>query len=131
MDRVSLAIAAGQVTCLLGPSGCGKTTTMRIAAGVDRQDTGDVLVDGVVISDAHRHMPPEARGIGLMFQDFALFPHLTVAENVAFGLKGDRQAKRILRASVPSVFLPKPGTPLWLMLRRGRCHVFPAAPSQM
>jgi iron(III) transport system ATP-binding protein len=94
VDGVSLALAAGQVTCLLGPSGCGKTTTLRIAAGVDRQDAGEVLVDGGVISDAHRHMPPETRGIGLMFQDFALFPHLTVAENVAFGLKGDRAAKR-------------------------------------
>jgi iron(III) transport system ATP-binding protein len=94
VDSVSLSIAAGQVTCLLGPSGCGKTTTLRIVAGIDRQDAGEVLVDGTVISDAHRHMPPEMRGIGLMFQDFALFPHLTVAENVAFGLRGDRQAKR-------------------------------------
>jgi iron(III) transport system ATP-binding protein len=94
VDGVSLAIAAGQVTCLLGPSGCGKTTTLRMAAGVDRQDAGEVLVDGAVISDAHRHMAPESRGIGLMFQDFALFPHLTVAENVAFGLQGEKAAKR-------------------------------------
>jgi iron(III) transport system ATP-binding protein len=94
VDGVSLSIAPGQVTCLLGPSGCGKTTTLRIAAGVDRQDLGEVLVDGGVISDAHRHMPPENRGIGLMFQDFALFPHLTVAENIGFGLKVDKAEKR-------------------------------------
>ena len=94
VDGVSLGIEAGQVTCLLGPSGCGKTTMLRIVAGVDRQDSGEILVDGAVISDAHQHVPPEQRGVGLMFQDFALFPHLTVAENVAFGLKGDRAAKR-------------------------------------
>lgn len=88
VDGLSLSLAPGQVTCLLGPSGCGKSTTLRIAAGVDRQDSGRVLLDGNVISDDTHHMPPEKRSIGLMFQDFALFPHLTVAQNVAFGLKG-------------------------------------------
>jgi iron(III) transport system ATP-binding protein len=85
---VSLDVAPGQVTCLLGPSGCGKSTTLRIVAGVDRQTAGEVLVDGTVVSDDSRHLPPEQRGIGLMFQDFALFPHLSVGENVAFGLSG-------------------------------------------
>ncbi|PRY26237.1 iron(III) transport system ATP-binding protein [Aliiruegeria haliotis] len=85
---VSLSVTPGQVTCLLGPSGCGKSTTLRIVAGVDRQTTGRILVDGVVVSDDGRHAPPEHRGIGLMFQDFALFPHLSVAHNVAFGLDG-------------------------------------------
>lgn len=88
VDGVSLRIMAGQVTCLLGPSGCGKSTTLRIIAGVERQDEGAVLVDGQIISDATVDMPPERRAIGLMFQDFALFPHLSVAQNVAFGLKG-------------------------------------------
>lgn len=88
VDGVSLSVQAGQVTCLLGASGCGKSTTLRIIAGVDRQDSGIVLVDGQEVSGPNRHHPPEARGIGLMFQDFALFPHLSVAENVAFGLKG-------------------------------------------
>ena len=88
VDGLSLSLAPGQVTCLLGPSGCGKSTTLRIAAGVDRQDSGRVLLDGRMISDKHHHMPPEKRSVGLMFQDFALFPHLTVAQNVAYGLKG-------------------------------------------
>ena len=74
---VSLELAAGEVTCLLGPSGCGKSTLLRIAAGVERQAGGSVIVAGRVVSDAARHLPPEGRGIGLMFQDFALFPHLT------------------------------------------------------
>ncbi|MEL6235311.1 MAG: ABC transporter ATP-binding protein [Pseudomonadota bacterium] len=90
---IALSVAAGQVTCLLGPSGCGKSTTLRIAAGVERQSTGRVLLDGQVVSDDHRHDPPETRSVGLMFQDFALFPHLSVAQNVAFGLNGGRGGK--------------------------------------
>ncbi|EYD77680.1 Ferric iron ABC transporter, ATP-binding protein [Rubellimicrobium mesophilum DSM 19309] len=83
---VSLSIEAGQVSCLLGPSGCGKSTTLRLIAGVDWPDAGSIHVDGAPIVDGRARVPPEERGIGLMFQDFALFPHLTVAQNVAFGL---------------------------------------------
>ncbi len=90
VSDVSLKVMPGQVTCLLGPSGCGKSTTLRIIAGVDRQDSGAVLVDGRPISEGALHEPPESRGIGLMFQDFALFPHLDVAHNVGFGLKGPK-----------------------------------------
>ena len=103
VDGLSLSLAPGQVTCLLGPSGCGKSTTLRIAAGVDRQDSGQVLLDGQVISDAQHHMPPEKRSIGLMFQDFALFPHLTVAQNVGFGLRG--AAKNAVAAMLERVGL--------------------------
>lgn len=94
VQDLSLTLAAGQVTCLLGPSGCGKSTTLRIVAGVDRQDAGAVLVDGQVVSDTATHTPPEQRSVGMMFQDFALFPHLTVAENVAFGLPGGAKRHR-------------------------------------
>jgi len=90
VDDVSLSVMPGQVTCLLGPSGCGKSTTLRMIAGVEPQDIGAVLVDGAVIADGRRNLPPEQRQIGLMFQDFALFPHLSVADNVGFGLKGSR-----------------------------------------
>ena len=93
VSDLSLTVAAGQVTCLLGPSGCGKSTTLRMIAGVENPDSGTIRIDGATVCDARRHLPPEARGVGMMFQDFALFPHLTVAKNVAFGLKGDSAAK--------------------------------------
>ncbi len=94
VDDVSLQIQAGQVTCLLGPSGCGKSTTLRMIAGVEMQDSGEIYVDGKLICDTVFRVPPERREIGLMFQDFALFPHLSVADNVSFGLKGSREEKR-------------------------------------
>ncbi|MDA0320910.1 MAG: ATP-binding cassette domain-containing protein, partial [Proteobacteria bacterium] len=75
---VSLSIVPGQLTCLLGPSGCGKSTTLRLIAGVDRQDKGEIYIDGTLISGPSRHTPPENRSVGFMFQDFALFPHLRV-----------------------------------------------------
>ncbi len=94
VDDVSLSVMPGQVTCLLGPSGCGKSTTLRMIAGVEMQDTGEIWVDGSLICDTVFRVPPERREIGLMFQDFALFPHLSVADNVGFGLTGTREAKR-------------------------------------
>ena len=88
VDNLSLTLSSGHVTCLLGPSGCGKSTTLRIAAGVERQDEGEVRISGKLISDSEKlHMAPERRSIGLMFQDFALFPHLSILENVIFGIK--------------------------------------------
>ena len=90
VDDLSLSVAAGQVTCLLGPSGCGKSTTLRIVAGIDRPGTGTIRLDGEVVCAHDTNLPPESRSIGLMFQDFALFPHLSVAQNVAFGLKEPR-----------------------------------------
>ncbi|WP_372604228.1 ABC transporter ATP-binding protein [Actibacterium sp.] len=94
VDDVSLSVMPGQVTCLLGPSGCGKSTTLRIIAGVDMQDSGEIYIDGKLVCDTVFRIPPEQRSVGLMFQDFALFPHLTVAGNVAFGLTGPRDQKR-------------------------------------
>ena len=95
VDDVSISLEAGQVTCLLGPSGCGKSTTLRIAAGVERQSAGEVWLEGRCISDAADHQAPENRGVGLVFQDFALFPHLDVAHNISFGLSHlSRPARR-------------------------------------
>ncbi len=90
---VSLSVSAGEVMCLLGPSGCGKTTTLRVIAGIERQQSGAVRVDGETLADGAFHQPPEARGVGLIFQDFALFPHLSVGQNIAFGLQGNKSDK--------------------------------------
>ncbi len=94
VDDVSLSIMPGHVTCLLGPSGCGKSTTLRMIAGVDMQNSGHIYVDGNLVCDTVFRIPPERRSIGLMFQDFALFPHLSVEQNVAFGLKGTKAENR-------------------------------------
>ena len=91
---VSLSAAPGEVLCLLGPSGSGKSTLLRIAAGLERPHHGRLLIDGVEVTGPSTFLPPERRGIGLMFQDFALFPHMTVADNVAFGLQRLPRAAR-------------------------------------
>jgi iron(III) transport system ATP-binding protein len=91
---VSFSVEAGNILCLLGPSGCGKSTVLRTIAGIERQAAGRILADGQVLSDGMLHLPPERRGIGLIFQDFALFPHLSVGQNVAFGLSGSRSEVR-------------------------------------
>lgn len=87
VKNLSLTIAPGEILCLLGHSGCGKTTLMRIAAGVERQSAGSVLINGIPVTGPDVFVPPEKRGVGLMFQDYALFPHMTILDNVMFGLK--------------------------------------------
>ena len=86
LDGISLAVRPGEIVALLGPSGCGKTTLLRIAAGLERPRAGRVSVADRVVAEGDVFVPPEKRGVGLMFQDYALFPHLDVAANVAFGL---------------------------------------------
>ncbi len=82
-----LDVAPGEVICLLGPSGCGKTTLLRVASGIEKPTAGRMLINDVEMAGPNQFVPPEKRGVGLMFQDFALFPHLTIIDNVAFGLK--------------------------------------------
>jgi iron(III) transport system ATP-binding protein len=86
LSGVTLKVEAGEVVCLLGPSGCGKTTLLRIASGIEKPSSGRVLINGSEVAGPARFVPPEKRNVGLMFQDFALFPHLTILGNVAFGL---------------------------------------------
>ncbi len=94
VNAVSLDIAAGEVLCLLGPSGCGKTTALRLAAGLERPDSGEIHVAGRRVAGPTEFVPPERRGVGLLFQDYALFPHLTVEANVGFGLAQRPAAER-------------------------------------
>ncbi|MBT4486947.1 MAG: ABC transporter ATP-binding protein, partial [Rhodospirillaceae bacterium] len=86
LNDISLTVPAGELVCLLGPSGCGKTTLLRIAAGMERLQGGSVTIDEQVVAAPNVQVPPEERQIGFMFQDYALFPHLSVFDNVAFGL---------------------------------------------
>ncbi len=96
LDDASLMIPAGELVCLLGPSGSGKTTLMRLAAGLERLQQGTIIIDDEVVADPETHVASEHRGIGLMFQDYALFPHLSIIDNVTFGLLGQPkdQARR-------------------------------------
>lgn len=84
--NLDLSVREGELLTLLGPSGCGKTTTLRMLAGLERPDTGEITVGEQTVAGGEVFVEPEERDVGLVFQDFALFPHLTVAENIAFGL---------------------------------------------
>src|SRR5271155_4151883 len=86
LDRIALTVAAGSFTVLLGPSGCGKSTCLRIVAGLETASEGRIEIGGRDVT----HLPPAARGVAMVFQSYALFPHLTVAENILFGLKARR-----------------------------------------
>jgi len=100
---VSMHVHTGGIVCLLGPSGCGKTTVLRAIAGFHPLDAGEILLNGQLVSRAGYTLPPERRRLGMVFQDHALFPHLTVAGNVGFGLRGltnsekDRVISEVLR----------------------------------
>ena len=98
LDGVSFGLAEGEIGCLLGPSGCGKTTALRCIAGFERLDAGSVLSRGRVLTGPGQYVPPHDRGIGLVFQDLALFPHLSVLGNVEFGLRRMARATRRARA---------------------------------
>src|SRR5690606_41676191 len=100
VDGLSLELGAGEIGCLLGASGCGKTTVLRAIAGFEPLLAGRMELQGELIATAHAGQPPEQRRVGMMFQDYALFPHLDVAANVAFGLDRIPRAERqIGRAS--------------------------------
>lgn len=96
---LDLTVPAGELVTLIGPSGCGKSTALRLVAGLERPDAGRILVAGEQVAGNGGFLPPERRRVGLVFQDHALFPHLTVARNVAFGLHGQPRATRAARVA--------------------------------
>jgi iron(III) transport system ATP-binding protein len=96
---LSFALERGAIGCLLGPSGCGKTTVLRCVAGFEPVTAGEIRLNGSVVSSATARIAPEQRRIGMVFQDYALFPHLTVAANIAFGLHGSPRRARAMRVA--------------------------------
>jgi len=98
LDGVSLEVENGQLVCLLGPSGCGKTTALRLVAGFIEPTAGQILIGDKVVSSPGRTLPPEQRNVSMVFQTHALWPHMTVAENVAYGLL----VRKLDRASIAS-----------------------------
>ncbi|MDZ4263573.1 MAG: ABC transporter ATP-binding protein, partial [Pseudomonadota bacterium] len=86
VDGLSLTLERGRIGCLLGPSGCGKTTVLRCIAGFEEISGGEIMLNDAVVSSTQLHLPPEQRRIGMVFQDYALFPHLTAEQNIGFGL---------------------------------------------
>ncbi|MDE2932862.1 MAG: ABC transporter ATP-binding protein [Chloroflexota bacterium] len=105
VDDVSITVPAGTVTALLGPSGCGKTTLLRLIAGLERPDEGAIDAGGETLSTPERVRPPEKRRIGMVFQEGALFPHLSVADNVAFGLPRGPERERDVEQALELVGL--------------------------
>ena len=99
VQDASLGLRAGDIGVLIGPSGCGKTTLLRAVAGLEHVSAGEIRLGGELVSSARQHVPPEARRIGMVFQDYALFPHLDVGRNVAFGLKHLPAAERDRRVA--------------------------------
>lgn len=96
VESLDLELEEGEILTLVGPTGCGKSTTLRAVAGLERPDSGEIYIDGRTVAGG-RFVPPERRGVGLVFQDFALFPHMTVEENVGFRLDDERPVDRWLR----------------------------------
>lgn len=93
VQEVTLDVAEGEIVTLVGPSGCGKTTLLRLIAGFEHVDAGSVSVQGKVVARVGLHVPPEKRRVGMVFQDYAIFPHLSVLDNVRFGLKRGRKGR--------------------------------------
>ncbi|WP_018086088.1 ABC transporter ATP-binding protein [Desulfurispora thermophila] len=94
LDGFELSVEPGEIVALVGPSGCGKSTVLRLLAGLERPRRGRISIGGRLMADGRTFVPPERRGVGMVFQDFALFPHLTVEKNIAYGINRLPRAER-------------------------------------
>jgi iron(III) transport system ATP-binding protein len=109
VEELSFEVAQGDILALLGPSGCGKTTTLRLIAGFEHLDQGQIIIDGRPVAGERLHLPPEQRRVGMVFQDYAIFPHLNVSQNIAFGLSRGREARAQTEAMLRLVGLSGAG----------------------
>jgi iron(III) transport system ATP-binding protein len=103
LDNISLSVASGQLVCLLGPSGCGKTTALRLVAGFTEPTAGEIALGERVVSSPARTLPPEQRNVSMVFQSYALWPHMTVAQNVAYGLELRKLARADIAKKVEAI----------------------------
>ncbi len=109
LQGVSFSVPSNSVMSLLGPSGSGKTTILRLALGLEKPTSGQIFINGELVSDQHFVLPPEQRGLGLLFQDIALFPHLNAYDNIAFGIQRNRQLTALDKKSLVQNLLKKVG----------------------
>ena len=111
VENLSFSVKKGEIFAILGPSGCGKTTTLRLIAGFDKPDKGELILGGKTVADHETFLQPEKRNVGMVFQDYALFPHITVKENISFGLKdmNDEEKDAIVENMLDFVGLPGVG----------------------
>ena len=109
VQDVTFELAVGQIGCLLGPSGCGKTSLLRAIAGFEKVSDGQICLRNQLVSARHSHLEPEKRRVAVVFQDYALFPHLTVAQNIAFGLHKHSSAQKRLRVTELLMLVGLPG----------------------
>jgi iron(III) transport system ATP-binding protein len=112
LDNVSLVIEHGQLVCLLGPSGCGKTTALRLVAGFTEPTEGEIAIGDRVVSSPRRSLAPEQRNVSMVFQSYALWPHMTVAENVGYGLTLRKLARTVIADKVKTILTTTQLAPL-------------------
>ena len=94
VNNLSFSLSEGEIISVLGASGCGKTTLLRLIAGFERLDKGEIELNGIPVSTSQKHAPPEKRDIGMVFQEYSLFPHMNVAQNITFGLLGYSESEK-------------------------------------